>query len=201
VGIEMKVALYARVSTLDKGQNPETQLMPLREYCQRMGWQYEEFVDYASGVDGKREQFNEMLARIKRREFDLLMVWKLDRLARSLSQLISVVYGELHPRNIQFISMTEGIDTTTPSGMLIFHILGAIAQFEHDLIAERVRAGMARAKAQGKRIGRKQVKVDTEALKEAYDRLGSYRAVAREFGLNPGLVWSRLQEKETNDEK
>jgi len=190
----MKAAVYARVSTYDKGQEPLTQLLPLREYCDRAGWDYEEFVDYQSGVDGKRPEFNQMLLRIKRREFDVLVVWKLDRLARSLHHLIDVLHGELKPRNIQFISITEAIDTTTPAGELVFNILGAMAQFEHDLIAERVKAGMDRARKQGNRIGRPKRKINYKRLLVAYRNTGSVRAAARQVGINPGIAWNRLNE-------
>lgn len=191
----MKAAIYARVSTYDKGQTPMTQLLPLREFCDRAGWDWEEFVDYQSGVDGKRPEFNQMLLRIKRREFDVLVVWKLDRLARSLRQLIDVVYGELKPRNIQFVSITEAIDTTTPAGELVFNILGAMAQFEHDLISERVKAGMDRARKQGCRIGRKRVKLNYQRLLDAYHHTESIRAAARHIGITPGTAWNRLNEK------
>jgi DNA invertase Pin-like site-specific DNA recombinase len=115
--------------------------------------------------------YNEMIARVKKREFDALVVWKLDRLARSLSQLINLLDGELLPRNIQFVSLTDAIDTTTPGGRLVFHISGAFAEFEHGIISERVKAGMARSKAQGNRIGRKKVKVNYQRLLDADGRI------------------------------
>lgn len=190
----MKVALYARVSTFDKGQEPLTQLRPLRDYCEKAGWEYDEFIDYCSGIDERRPQFNELLVQLKRREYDALVVWKLDRLARSLRQLINIVYGELRSRNIQFISLTETIDTTTPSGELLFHILGAMAQFEHDLISERVKAGMARAKGQGRSIGRPRASVNIQSLLEAYQYCKTVAGAARELGLNPGTAWGYLKE-------
>jgi len=191
----MKVAIYARVSTIDKGQDPETQMMPLREYCNRMGWQFDEYIDFASGVETKRLELAKMMKRMKRKEYDALLVWKLDRLARSMQHLLNIVHGELQPRDIQFISLTEGFDTTTPAGSMIFHVLGALSQFEHDLIAERVKAGMARAKAQGKPIGRKRSEVDVEKLEQFYFATGSVRMAAKMMdGINPGLAWKRLNE-------
>jgi DNA invertase Pin-like site-specific DNA recombinase len=191
----MKAAVYARVSTFDKGQNPETQLMPLRAFCERAGWEYEEFVDHGSGLDEKRPAYNEMLLRIRRREFDALVIWKLSRLSRSLPQLIGTVHGELRPRNIQLVSLTEALDTTTPLGHLVFYFLGALAEFEHDIISEGVKAGMARSKAQGHRIGRKRVKVDYQRLLDAYQSAGTVRGAARILGISPGVAWDRLNEK------
>lgn len=152
----MKIALYARCSTANNGQDPETQLLPLREYAKARGFEiYREYVDIASGVKEKRPQLDTLLQDAKKRKYDALVVWKLDRLGRSLKHLISLI-EELNALGIQFISYTEGMDTTTPSGKLLFNVIGSIAAFERDLIRERVKAGLQRAKAQGKTLGRPQ---------------------------------------------
>lgn len=196
----MKVALYARVSTVDKGQDPELQLRPMREYCERMGWQCKEFVDWASGKDLKRPALTEMMNQIKSREYDCLMVWKLDRLARSLINLIDIVYGELHPRHIEFICLTQQMDTTTPTGRLLFGILGSLSEFEHDLTGERVKEGMALAKAKGIRLGRRRVIDDGVRGKrllgrilDAYSSGLGIRGTARKMVMPPGTVYNILK--------
>jgi DNA invertase Pin-like site-specific DNA recombinase len=148
----VKAAIYARVSTLD--QHPENQLQELRRYVQARDWQSTEYVDH--GVSGSRESrpaLDRLVADAKRRRFDVLLVWRLDRLGRNLGHLVTLA-GELTALGIGLVSLGEAIDTTTPAGRLQLHILGALAEFEKARIVERVRAGMARAKAQGKPVGR-----------------------------------------------
>ena len=148
----MRAAVYARVSTFD--QEPENQLRELRRYTEARGWQATEFVD--KGVSGARESrpaLDELVKAARRRRFDTLVVWRLDRLGRNLRHLIMLL-DELTALGVGFVSLGEGIDTSTPAGRLQLHILGAIAEFERARIAERVRLGVARAKAQGKRLGR-----------------------------------------------
>ena len=112
----MKIALYARISTAHNGQDPETQLLPLREYAKARSFEvYREYVDIVSGVKEKRPALDELLQDAKKRKFDALVVWKLDRLGRSLKHLITLI-EELNALNIEFISHTEGMDTTTPAG-------------------------------------------------------------------------------------
>jgi DNA invertase Pin-like site-specific DNA recombinase len=149
-----RAAIYARVSTIDRGQNPDTQLLPLREYAERRGFPIvAEYVDDASGAKNDRERYRAMLEDARRRKFDVLLVWKYDRFARSLRELVNAL-AEFESLGIAFISPSEGADTTTPQGRLQFGIMATLAEFERSLIAERVRAGMARAKAQGKHTGR-----------------------------------------------
>ena len=148
----MTAAIYARVSTLD--QEPENQLAELRRYVEARGWIAAEYVDHGvSGAKEKRPALNRMLTDAKRRKFDVLVCWRLDRLGRNLRHLI-LLLDELHALGVAFVSLAEGIDATTPAGRLQLHILGAIAEFERARIAERVRAGQARARAQGKTLGR-----------------------------------------------
>ena len=148
----MKAAIYARVSTLD--QQPENQLQELRRYAEARGWTIKEYVDHGvSGAKESRPALNDLLRDAKRRRFDVVLCWRLDRLGRNLRHLITLL-DELKSLGVAFVSLAEGIDATTPAGKLQMHILGAIAEFERARIAERVRAGLARARAQGKRLGR-----------------------------------------------
>jgi len=155
-------ALYARVSTLE--QNCELQLQDLRRYASQRFAKVYEYVDLGvSGTQRRRPQLDALMGDACRRKFDVVLVWKFDRFARSLKHLIDSL-EEFRSLRIDFVSFTEGIDTTTSSGQLLFHVVGAVAQFERDLIAERVRAGMAHARAMGKRIGRPRAAVDVEQV-------------------------------------
>ena len=152
----LRVAIYARVSTTD--QNPELQLRQLRDYAERRGFAVtREYVDQASGDTARRRrrapEFEALMADARRRRFDCVLVWKYDRFARSLGTLIAAL-AEFNMLGIDFISHTQAIDTTTPMGRLFFHIIGSFAEFERDVIVERVKAGLANARAKGKRLGR-----------------------------------------------
>ncbi len=158
----MRAAIYARVSTFD--QEPENQLVELRRYALARGWDVKEHVDHGiSGAKERRPALDALLADAKRRRFDVLVVWRLDRLGRNLRHLI-VLLEELQALGIAFVSLGEGIDATTPAGKLQLHILGAIAEFERGRIQERVLAGLARARAQGKTLGRPKGRVPVERL-------------------------------------
>ena len=148
-----RAAIYARVSTVDRGQDPETQLRQLREYAEHRGFSVvREFVDHASGSRNGRAEYRAMLEAAGRRQFDVLLVWRYDRFARSMRELVNAL-AEFESLGIDFISYNEGADTTTPQGRLLFGIMASLAEFERSLIAERVKAGMQRAKAQGKHTG------------------------------------------------
>jgi DNA invertase Pin-like site-specific DNA recombinase len=151
----MRVAIYARVSTGE--QNPELQLRELRDYAGRRGFaMHREYVDRVSG-DVRRHRrapaFDALMTDARRRRFDCVLVWKYDRFARSLGTLVSALQ-EFRDLGVDFISYTQAIDTTTPMGRLFFHVIGSFAEFERDMIVERVRAGLANARAKGKRLGR-----------------------------------------------
>ena len=176
----MRAAVYARVSTFD--QEPENQLRELRRYTEARGWQATEFVD--RGVSGARESrpaLDELVKAARRRRLDTLVVWRLDRLGRNLRHLIMLL-DELTALGVGFVSLGEGIDTSTPAGRLQLHILGAIAEFERARIAERVRLGVARAKAQGKRLGRPKLRVDADLLAAVRDLPNS--EAARQLGVS-----------------
>jgi DNA invertase Pin-like site-specific DNA recombinase len=153
--IAMRVALYARVST--ETQHTDNQLAELKRYADARGWPVNDqhvYIDH--GVSGNKESrpaLDAMLKDAKRRRFDLLLVWRLDRLGRSLKHLV-VLLDDLRAFGVQFASLNEAIDTSTPSGQLMLHLLAAFAQFERERIRERVFAGLARARQQGKVIGR-----------------------------------------------
>lgn len=169
-------ALYARVSTLD--QNCEVQLEDLRRFAGNRFARYCEYPDAGvSGTQRHRPQLDALMRDASRRLFDVVLVWKFDRFARSLKHLIENS-DEFNALGIDFISLTEGIDTTTPAGQLLFHIVGAVAQFERDLIVERVRAGMAQARAMAKHIGRPRAIVDVEAIPKLREGSRSLRETA-----------------------
>jgi DNA invertase Pin-like site-specific DNA recombinase len=170
------VALYARVSTAD--QSCDLQLADLRRYAKQRFEIIREYIDTGiSGAQRHRPSLNALMADARKKRFDVVLVWKFDRFARSLKHLIDSLedFGAL---GIDFVSYTEGVDTTTPSGRLLFHMVGAVAQFERDLIAERVRAGIAHAKANGKRIGRPPAVIDIEQVRRLRDQNLSLRKIA-----------------------
>jgi DNA invertase Pin-like site-specific DNA recombinase len=174
-------ALYARVSTLD--QNCNMQLEDLRRYATQRFVLFREYVD--TGVNGAqrhRPELDELMKDARKRRFNVFLVWKFDRFARSLKHLIESL-DEFSSLGIDFASYTEGVDTTTPSGQLLFHIVGAVAQFERDLIAERVRAGMAHARAMGKHIGRPRAKVDVEQITTLRNQNMSLRGIATRLSI------------------
>jgi DNA invertase Pin-like site-specific DNA recombinase len=161
----VRAAIYARVSTLD--QEPENQLQELRRYVEARGWTAAEYVDKGvSGAKDRRPALDQLLADAKRRRFDVLVCWRLDRLGRSLKHLITLL-DELQSLGVAFVSLAEGIDATTPAGKLQMHILGAIAEFERERIRERVLAGLQRARAHGQRLGRPNARVPVERLQAA----------------------------------
>lgn len=189
----MRAALYARVST-HAGQNPQVQLAELREYCSRRGWDIcGEFVD--TGISGARErrpELDRMLLACKRRQVDAVVVYRYDRFARSLRQLVNALC-EFDSLGIQFISLHEGVDTSTPNGRLVFGIFASIAEFERELIRERVRSGIAVARAQGKRIGRPRRPVDAARVQELRALGWSWAQIAREMELGLGTVHRAAQ--------
>jgi DNA invertase Pin-like site-specific DNA recombinase len=184
----MKAAIYARVSTFD--QEPENQLAELRRYAAARGWSATAYVDKGvSGAKDKRPALDALVADARRRRFDVLVVWRLDRLGRNLRHVI-LLLDELTAVGVAFVSLGEGIDTATPAGRLQLHILAAIAEFERARIQERVRAGLARVRAQGRRLGRPRVGVRPEALEAA--RQLSVREAADMLGVSTATV-SRLR--------
>jgi DNA invertase Pin-like site-specific DNA recombinase len=151
----MKVALYARVSTKDGEQTPENQLLLLRQYAHQRGWELvREYVDLGSATDLRgREQWRELLDQVRKGGVNLVAVVKLDRAFRSAKDTYdTLAYLDAH--HVGFVAVTQPVDTTTSTGKLIIGVLAAVAEFERSLIIERTLEGLARAKAQGKRLGR-----------------------------------------------
>lgn len=190
------VALYARVSTLD--QSCAMQLEDLRRYVARFGRSYEYVEIGVSGAQRRRPQLDALMKDARKRLFDVVLVWKFDRFARSVKHLVDSL-EEFRALGIDFISFTEGVDTTTPSGELLFHIMGAVAQFERDLIAERVRAGIAHARAMGKRIGRPRADIDVEQARHLRSQGHSLRKVAQVLDVPVSRVRRALAEKASSE--
>jgi len=194
----IRAALYARCSTHDKGQDPELQLLPLREYAERRGFVVAgEYVDIGiSGSKDKRPQLDRLMDAARKRQIDTVLVWKLDRFGRSLKQLVTAL-DELSGLAVGFISYQDNLDLTTPQGRLMFHIIGAMAEFERELIKERVRAGIDNARRKGKRLGRKPVPpIDRDKIIAPYvkDSSLSVRKIAKRLGMSSGFVGGVLKE-------
>ena len=191
---QKRVAIYARVSTIDKGQDPETQLLVLRDYAARRGLvPAGEYVDYASGRRDDRPQYQALLAAARQRRIDVVLVWRYDRFARSTQALVHAL-NEFHRLGVDFISYQERIDTTTPQGELIFTLMASLAQFESALISERVKAGMARAKAQGKRISRAPIAEKIQArIATLYAEGVSIHQISKQLGIGYGTAWNYVQ--------
>ena len=180
----MNAAIYARVSTLN-GQSPDMQLRELREYCQRRGWNVAlEYVDVGiSGTKEKRPQLDRLLADARRRHFDAVVVWRFDRFARSVSHLLRAL-ETFRSLGIEFVSLSEQVDTSTPAGKLVFTVLGAVAELERSLIVERVRAGLRNARAKGRRLGRPRSGADVTQIKRLRAQGASWRTVGAALGVS-----------------
>ncbi len=186
--MKIKAGIYARVSTAN-GQSPEMQLRELREYVVRRGWEIAgEYVD--AGISGARERrpaLDRLLADARRRRFDAVVVWRYDRFARSLRQLVNAL-EEFRSLGIDFVSLREGVDTSTPNGRLVFGIFASIAEFERELIRDRVRAGLRNARAKGKRLGRPRAIVDGTKVAALRRGGASWAAIGARLGVSRGTV-------------
>ena len=185
---QVRAALYARVSTTN-GQSPEMQVRELREYCQRRAWKIvEKYVD--RGISGKKErrpQLDKLMGDAHRRRFDTVVVWKFDRFARSVSHLLRAL-ETFRSLGIDFVSLSEQMDTSTPTGKMVFTVLGAVAELERSLIAERVRAGLRNARAKGKRLGRPSVAVDAAKIANLRQSGASWRTICGSLGVSRGTA-------------
>jgi len=189
----MKVALYARVSRSDESQNPENQLMRLIAYANEREWEIVgQYVDTASGADANRPQLDRMMADARARRFSLVLCVKVDRLARSVSNLYALL-SEFDARGVKFECIDQSITTNTPTGKLLLSILGGVAEFERELIRDRTKAGLARAKAQGKRLGRPRKRVNMERARELRSQGLGYRKIANALGVSYVTVRERLK--------
>jgi DNA invertase Pin-like site-specific DNA recombinase len=185
----MRAAIYARVSTADGHQSPEMQVNELREYCQRRGWEIAgEYVDAGiSGAKDRRPELDRLNADAHRRRFDCVVVWKFDRFARSVSHLLRAL-ETFKALGIEFVSYSEQMDTSTPSGKMVFTVLGAVAELERSLIVERVKAGLRNARAKGKRLGRPRVIVDARRIAALRKSGASWATICHETGLSKGTA-------------
>lgn len=182
-----KVAIYVRVST--SGQTVENQERELLAHCQRQGWQvFEIYRDEGfSGAVADRPALKEMMADARLGRFNLLVVWKIDRLARSISHLLEVL-TELKELGIGFVSLTEAINTETAQGRMIANFLGSIAEFERELVVERIKCGMSRASAAGVRIGRPRAGFDVNEAIRLKQNGQSWSQVAKAVGASSATV-------------
>lgn len=192
-----RVALYARCSTTN-GQDPETQLRELRQYVERRGWTAAvEYVDAGvSGAKDRRPALDRLMADARRRRIDVVLCWALDRFGRSLRHLVTAI-DELGHLGVGFVAITQGIDTSggaaNPASTLQLQVLAAVAQFERSMIQARVRSGIAKARAQGKRIGRPRAALDLDLARRLLAADEPIRAVARALGTNPRTLRRALE--------
>lgn len=188
--MSIRVALYARVST-DR-QTTENQLQELRSVGERLGWEIVgEYIDQGiSGAKGRdqRPAFDKLLKGAMRKEFDLIAAWSVDRLGRSLQDLVGFL-GEIHSKGVNLYLHQQGLDTTTPAGKAMFQMMGVFAEFERAMIQERVKSGLARAKADGKTLGRPKVDQGTELKVIQMRAEGTgIKAIAKRLGIGVGTV-------------
>jgi DNA invertase Pin-like site-specific DNA recombinase len=184
-------AIYSRVSTVGHGQDPTMQTRELVEYCQRRGWDvFDCYVD--EGVSGKRDsrpQLNRLMVDAHSRRFDVVVCWRFDRFSRSVSHLCRALES-FNALGINFVSMIEQVDTTTPAGAFAFHILAAVAESERQTIVERVRGGLRNARAKGKRLGRPRKTVDVDRINSLRASGQSWRTIAGIMKLSVGTVYA-----------
>jgi DNA invertase Pin-like site-specific DNA recombinase len=185
-----RVALYARVSTSNGHQDPEMQLRELREYADRRGWQVAgEYTDHGvSGSKESRPELNRLMTDAHQRQFHAILVWKIDRFGRSLKHLVNAL-ADLGAYGVAFISLRDNLDLSTPSGRLMFQIIGAMAEFERALIQERVKAGLRNAQAKGKRLGRPRRVVDASRIAALRASGASWRAISRDMGIGLATLY------------
>jgi DNA invertase Pin-like site-specific DNA recombinase len=181
-----RAALYMRVSTVD--QHPESQVHDLRQMAAQRGYEIvQEHTDRISGTKAKRSEIDQMMADARRGRFDVLLVWASDRIARSTRHFLEVL-DELNRLNVEFVSFREQIDTGGPLGRAIVVIIGAIAELERNLIIERVRAGMRRARLEGRSIGRRPLTLDNAAILRDRCQGQSLRQIAKGHRISTATV-------------
>jgi len=190
-----RAALYARTSTSDKGQDPELQLEDLRRLAEQRGWRVvEEYVDEGQrGGKDSRPALDRMMADARAGKLDVVAVWRFDRFARSTKHLLTAL-EEFRAVGVDFVSQREAIDTSTPMGKMVFTLIAAVAELEAALIRERVQAGVDRARAQGKKLGRPRRELDLRAANILLEQGHSQRAVADMLGVPRGTLRRRLAE-------
>jgi DNA invertase Pin-like site-specific DNA recombinase len=195
----MRAAIYARVSTTNHGQDVTMQTRELREYADRRGWTVAgEYVDEGfSGAKDRRPELDRLMQDAHKRRFDVVAVWKFDRFARSVSHLLRAL-DTFRVLGIEFVSLSESLDTATPAGRMVFTVLGAVAELERSLIAERVRAGLRNARAKGKTLGRPRVAVDAARISRLRAQGLSWAKVAAQLGVGEGTAYRLAHASATN---
>ena len=195
----MRVAIYARVSTTNHGQDVTMQTRELRQFCELRGWTVTaEYIDNGvSGAKDSRPELNRLMADAGKRRFDIVAVWRFDRFARSTSHLLRAL-EQFRALGIDFVSFSENVDTSTPTGKMVFTVLGAVAELERSLIAERVRAGLRNAVAKGQKLGRPCAKLDGARIATLRGQGRSIRQIAVELGCSAGLVHKTLANPKAN---
>src|ERR1700746_2726960 len=190
---QTRVVTYSRVS--GSGQNPEMQIKELREYCRSRGWKIAgEYVDRICGALDSRPELNRLMADANRRRFDVVAVWKFDCFARSVSHLLRAL-ETFRALGIGFVSLSENVDWSTPTGKMVFTVLGSVAELERSLIGERVKAGLRNAKANGVRLGRPPLRelstTEVRQLRRERRKTGeSFKGLAHRYGVS---VWTAFQ--------
>jgi len=200
-GSGLKIGLYARVSTRDKDQNPENQLMKLREFCKNKGWEYKEYVDYASGKDPNRPELKKMMQDLENDELAGIIVLRLDRLGRSVSNILENI-KKIKDKGKFFIAIDQGISINYEGNQamndFLITILSAVAEFERNLISERVKDGLERARKQGIKIGRKSILekkgISIQDLKKLREQGYSYRQIAIRTGIKFSTIYKILNQ-------
>lgn len=193
----MRVAAYARVSTNNHHQDPEVQLRDIRAFCQYKGWEIvATYIDKGiSGTKANRPQLNRMMADAEAKKFDAVVVWKFDRFARSAQHMLHAL-EVFQTHGVAFVSTTESIDTSTPTGKMVFTVIAAVAEMERSNIVERIHAGLRNARAKGHRPGVKRRALDLDAVRSRIDQGESVRQIAKSLKISPALLSLRLSGKD-----
>ena len=184
-----RVAIYARVSTTNHGQDVSMQTRELRQFAEARGWTIAgEYIDEGvRGAKDSRPELNRLMADAHKRRFDIVCVWRFDRFARSVSHLLRAL-ETFKALGIDFVSFSEQMDTSTPAGKMVFTVLGAVAELERSLIVERVRAGLRNARSKGKRLGRPRVTVDAARIACLRSSGASWQTITRQLGISAGTA-------------
>jgi DNA invertase Pin-like site-specific DNA recombinase len=186
-----RAAIYARVSTTNHGQDVSMQTRDLEQFAQARGWRLvDSYLELGiSGSKDKRPQLDRLMADAHKRRFDIVIVWRFDRFARSVSHLLRAL-ETFNALGIAFLSLSEQMDTTTPTGKMIFTVLGAVAELERSLIVERVRAGLRNARAKGKTLGRPRRIVDHAKIVALRASGASWPTIAKKLGIGVGTAYA-----------
>src|SRR6202790_201201 len=188
--LDRRAVLYSRVST-PNGQDPQMQSREIREYCLRRGWPLVgEYVDIGiSGAKERRPQLDRLIADAHKRKFEVVVVWKFDRFARSVSHLLRAL-ETFRALGVEFVSLSEQVDTSTPTGKMIFTVLGAVAELERSLIAERGRAGLRNAKAKGRKLGRPSKRVNPTQIAALRVQGVPWRRIGTQLGVSAATAYA-----------